>query len=400
MKQDRLKLALICFDNPFLPPSEGGKKGMMSRIKSLLYLDKYDIDIYLHNKRAEGFSKIPPDVKAKTISVKQYQMKSGLRIIFEKYPICVNKRFVVQCTADLMKEKYDIAIYEGEQVAAYRLENVIKAKHHILYMHDIESEYRAEIARSLNNPLLKIANKRESERFITIENNITEHFDQLWFVSKDECEHFCKLYNAFEKGTYFPFPAITFNRKICGTDKYKRLLYVGDMTVKHNALSMIWFTEKVFSRIKSSIPDAELILIGRINEKDKKKLISSGATVKGYVEDLDQEYKDAACVVCPVLYGAGVKVKTIDALAMGQIVITNSKGIEGTELENGNHLFVSDTVDGLASICIDVLKNRKQFTYIAEQGLAFVKKYHSVEYQAELIDSKIRELKYSDDNKE
>ena len=134
MEQGRLRLALICFDNPFLLPAEGGKKSMMSRIKSLLYLEKYDIDIYLLNKRTEGFAEIPDDIKTKTMSVTQYQMRSGLKVILEKYPICVNKRYVTQCAADIKNKSYDIAICEGEQVSAYRFENIIHAKYFILFM--------------------------------------------------------------------------------------------------------------------------------------------------------------------------------------------------------------------------------------------------------------------------
>ena len=112
----------------------------------------------------------------------------------------------------------------------------------------------------------------------------------------------------------------------------------------------------------------------------------------GYVDDLNQEYRDVACVVCPVLYGAGVKVKVIDAMAMGQLVITTGKGVEGTELENGKHLLVSDDSDELLKICLDVLRNSEKYVSVAEKGFDFIKEYHSIENQAQIMRATIKEL--------
>lgn len=392
MEHKELRIALICYDNPFLPPTEGGKKGMMSRIMSLLLLDKYDIDLYLLNKRIEGFAEIPEQIRDKMCGIKQYRMRGGLDILLDKYPICVNRRFVPECASDLKMKHYDIALYEGAQVASYRLESIVDADYHVIYLHDIESEYRTQIASSLNNPIKKFANARESIRFKKIERQINDCFDQVWFVSKDECERFSKEYLDARKGVYIPFPAIRFSENIVGTEKNHRMLYVGDMTVKHNVLSMIWFAQKVLPKIREFVPNAELVLIGRISDQNKGQLEALGAEVKGYVEDLDLEYQDASCVVCPVLFGAGVKVKTIDSISMGQIVITNHKGVEGTELENRKHVLIDDTEEELARTCIDVLSNRNKYTHIAQTGLDYVKRYHSIGHQADLIDSCITRL--------
>ena len=56
MNDKRISVALICFDNPFLKPCEGGKRGMLTRIESLFTYDLYDVDVYLLNKPAEGMA--------------------------------------------------------------------------------------------------------------------------------------------------------------------------------------------------------------------------------------------------------------------------------------------------------------------------------------------------------
>ena len=130
------KIALICFDNPFLKPSEGGKKGIMTRIKSLSLLQNCIIDIFFMNKISEGFVNSFPKIN-NVRNIYQYTMKNSKKCIIGKFPICVNKRFLSECINDLKNQEYDYAIYEGLQVGKYRFKNKVNAKKHILYFHDI-----------------------------------------------------------------------------------------------------------------------------------------------------------------------------------------------------------------------------------------------------------------------
>ena len=90
-------------------------------------------------------------------------------------------------------------------------------------------------------------------------------------------------------------------------------------------------------------------------------------------------------VVSPVLFGAGVKVKVIDALSYGQVVCSTSKTIEGTQLISGEHLIVEDDPNELAESCVQVLLDRKSYEKMSAKGLEFVKKYHSIHYQENIL---------------
>ncbi len=391
MMDNKVRIALICFDNPFLPPAEGGKRGMRTRIESLLYANRYDVDVYLMNKPSEGMAQSFGEIGEKVHAITQYPMRGGLSVIMGPYPICVNKRFVAGCVKDLKGKHYDVTIYEGEQVAKYRLLGTVEADHHILYMHDIESTYRAEIAKSQSG-VRRVANAIESKRFKYIESKVDQYFDRVWFVSKDECEMFSKTFKTPLKGKYIPFPALQIFEKPVIGEKAHRMLYVGDLSIKHNFLSVEWFARNVLPAIKVRCPDAELMVVGRISAENAETLKCLGANVCGYVDDLDAAYNEAACIVAPVLFGAGVKVKIIDALARGQIVITTTKGVEGTDFLNGEHLIVEDDPGEMADISCKVLENRDAYVHIAQDGLEYVKHFHTIEHQAEIIDKEIELL--------
>lgn len=53
--------------------------------------------------------------------------------------------------------------------------------------------------------------------------------------------------------------------------------------------------------------------------------------VPGFVGDLPAEYRRAAVVVAPITSGGGIKIKVIEALAMGRFLVATPKAMEGIE---------------------------------------------------------------------
>lgn len=391
MNTNKKKIALICFDNPFLKPSEGGKRGIMTRIKSLLNIKNIDLDIYLHNKIHEGYADNLSILAENNVSWKQYQINSILSSAFSIYPISVKKRFVNKCLNDLSSKKYDIAIYEGEQVSAYRFENKVNADFHIIYMHDIESLYRYELSKAQRNLLLKTANIVESMKFRLLEKRVDSNFDQIWFVSCDESELFKSKLSDKNKCVYIPMPCLDISDKIA-INSNNEMVYVGDLTLNNNLISLKWFIENVFKGVQHEIDDITLTVIGRINDNERKSIDFKGVNILGYVDNISHYYDNAACIICPVLFGAGVKVKIIDALGKGQIVVTTRKGIEGTKLENGVHLIASDDKKELINNCISIIKNRNDYIYLAKNGLEYIKNNHTIYNQTGVIIQNINKL--------
>ena len=157
--------------------------------------------------------------------------------------------------------------------------------------------------------------------------------------------------------------------------------------MENNYLSVYWFAKNVFPIIEEKDSQFKLYIIGKVSDENKKKLqsISDNVVVLGYVEQLDEEIRNAALIAAPVLYGAGVKVKVIDALSYGQVVIATEKAIEGTGLLHGEHLLVGEEPSELADYCVDVIHNRHKYEKMMNSGLRYVKQIHSIEHQSTIL---------------
>ena len=383
------RIALICFDNPFLRPMEGGKRGMLSRIEALAKVDDYQIEVFLLSKPTELNNKKNELLKAKNLTYTNFVIRSDkFKAMLSEFPISVETRFVPKLAKYLSTKKYDVAIYEGEHVSEYRLKNVVHAKRHILYMHDIESSYRADLAHSENNVIRKIAQQVESKKYYRLENRLSKMFDRYLFVSKDEKIEFEKRFPSVRgKAIYSPYATEQFADSIVINENHSQMLYIGNLMLDNNYQSIVWFSKNVLPLIVKQKPDAKLVIVGNISEEHLKELksYSSAIDVRGYVPSLDDVIQESCLIISPVLYGAGVKVKLIDALASGQIVIANTKTAEGTELKNGRDLILEDVPSKFADSCVEILQNRNKYIEIARNGLNFVKREHSVEHHKDIL---------------
>lgn len=72
-----------------------------------------------------------------------------------------------------------------------------------------------------------------------------------------------------------------------------------------------------------------------------------GVEAPGFVEDLAAEYRRATVVVAPITSGGGIKIKVVEALAMGRFLVATPKALEGIDADL-EHLAVA-RLGGFAS---------------------------------------------------
>lgn len=137
------------------------------------------------------------------------------------------------------------------------------------------------------------------------------------------------------------------------------VLVVSYLARDENNKAALWTIEHVWPRVLARHPDAVLRLVGggvsdELRERVQALPPGSGVELAGFVDDLDAEYSAASVALVPVLQGAGVKFKTIEALCHGVPVVTTTVGAEGID---GPDLYAGLTDDpkALAAAIVDVL---------------------------------------------
>ena len=100
-------------------------------------------------------------------------------------------------------------------------------------------------------------------------------------------------------------------------------------------------------------------------------------------------------VVVPIFSGGGVKVKLLEALGYGKIVVTTKKGIEGTKFKNKKHLIATENSNVFAKECISIMNNPKKYEVMQKNVIQLMTEEYSwksiinaFEYKLALIKGK------------
>jgi len=332
------RIAVISFVDPSFGLPDGGKQ-VVQRTCHLLSDRGYQVSFFaFHNKSEEKNHVL---LGENTQHSGSFTCKSNLFLFVGRYPYCVERRYDRRLLR-IDWNSFDAVLYEGEQV--YRsFRNIHKlTRKNVVRMHDIESEYRAQLSKSQKGPI-SFLNGGEARKFLTVENELSLSGATFCFLSCDELKIFQQRFPACKEKCFYMPPFFSFHsdgQKQVSSGRY--FLYFGDMTLPNNYASIKWYLENVFLPVQKNFPDMKIHICGKMSDKTKKEFASFGPSVfvKGFVEDLDQEIRNSRLVVCPILFGAGVKIKLLESLSYGKFVIANTKAVEGLLFENNKHLIV------------------------------------------------------------
>ncbi|MEN6355767.1 MAG: glycosyltransferase family 4 protein [Armatimonadota bacterium] len=158
------------------------------------------------------------------------------------------------------------------------------------------------------------------------------------------------------------------------------ILSIGTMYWPPNIDSMLYFHREIYPLVKAKIPECKLTIAGQKPVESIRSLASDPSiAVIGYVSDSREISKDCGVFIVPLRSGSGVRVKILNALAMGLPVVSTSVGAEGLEVESGTHLMLADTPEDFADAVVKVLKDRELADRIGRGGRALVCEKYSWE---------------------
>jgi len=165
------------------------------------------------------------------------------------------------------------------------------------------------------------------------------------------------------------------------------LLFYGHLRYPPNLDGITWFIKKIFPHVRSVIPDAELMILGKEAPRDLVKISEqSGVSLVGLVPDIRPYLVRADVVIAPLRFGAGVRNKILEAMAMGKAVVSTTLGCEGLEVVPGVHLEVADKPSDFAGAVIELLQKPEKRTRIGYNGRGLIKE----KYDWKIIGERLR----------
>jgi glycosyltransferase involved in cell wall biosynthesis len=174
----------------------------------------------------------------------------------------------------------------------------------------------------------------------------------------------------------------------------RRILTFGTMSWPPNADSVIYFADSIYPLVKKRAPDVRFIIAGANPPQRIRNLAAQDPSIEvtGFVEDIRDLAPDTAAFVVPLRAGSGMRVKILDAMAMGLPVVTTSIGCEGIDLQHGKHALVTDKPEDFARAVIRLMDNPDERFALASAGRRLVEDRYSWPPILSRLDVVIEEL--------
>lgn len=156
------------------------------------------------------------------------------------------------------------------------------------------------------------------------------------------------------------------------------LVFSGKMSYHANVSMVMYLLNEIMPRLWAKRPSVRLVVVGKDPPAALRKLgDSSRVLVTGTVDDIRPFLWKAIAAVVPLVYGAGVQNKILEAMATGTPVITNSKVLASLAVTPEKELLVADSADEFAAAVFKLIEDPGSGRAVGEAGLQYVRKHHS-----------------------
>jgi glycosyltransferase involved in cell wall biosynthesis len=157
------------------------------------------------------------------------------------------------------------------------------------------------------------------------------------------------------------------------------LLFVGALGYQPNREGLEWFVTEVLPLVRQGHPEARLRVVGSGPELGAGLGRVDGVELVGAVDDIGSELRRAAAAVVPIQWGAGTRIKILEALAHRVPVVSTTLGAEGLALIDGQHIRLVDDPSAFAQACLWALERTPAVDAVVERGhRAFLENYEQV----------------------
>ncbi len=156
------------------------------------------------------------------------------------------------------------------------------------------------------------------------------------------------------------------------------LVFSGKMSYHANISMVMYLISEIMPRLWAKRPSVRLLVVGKDPPASIRNLAdSSHVVVTGTVDDIRPYLWKAAAAVVPLVYGAGVQNKILEAMATGTAVITNSKVLDSLSVTSGKELLLADSPDEFADSALRLIEDLALQKNVGDAGLHYVKANHS-----------------------
>ena len=372
----------------FITPSPPNSLNRIRSKNIIISLSKLDHEIFLislvkNNKEQLSLELMRSYVKG-LIGIKQPIWLSTLQCIvglFLPIPLRVSYCYSKKLIKELKKEKYndfDIVYIKRLRMAQYA--KLFADKDRIFIdLTDSMIKYYQRL-KDASKGLSKILALEEYYKHKLYEPKICNKYKNIIICSQSDKRYLINNFGCSKNKFYVLENGINLDEWRCKQKIIKNNLYNlvfwGVMNAETNVLSCKFFINKVIPLL----PDKYSLSV--VGPKPKRELTQySGKKIRFtcYVDNICKTLSNMGIFVCPIVSGAGINNKIMQASLMGMPIVSTSLGVEGITGKLKRYILVADGPQDFANKIEQILNmDKASLENLQAKQIKITREYYNV----------------------
>lgn len=245
----------------------------------------------------------------------------------------------------------------------------------VLFQHNVEASLWQRQAQCEQNWLKRLLFKLEATKMKRFEAAAVRRFRHVIAVSEADK----KLMSAAAPSDISVVPTGVNLQEFSGAGSSEPsgnvVMFTGSMDWEANVDAMRFFCADIWPRVRSKIPDAKFLIVGRNPDPLVKKLASDSVEVTGSVPSVIEYLMTAAVFVVPLRVGGGTRLKIFEAMAMGKAIVSTAIGAEGLDVRGGEDIVFADDASDFADRVVELLGDKARREQLGKAAADTARKY-------------------------
>lgn len=211
-----------------------------------------------------------------------------------------------------------------------------------------------------------------------LERRVWLSVDHVLYPSHEELMAIAKIEPTVNASFISPYAFSSVTPRTTPPPDAQNIMFVAGFRHSPNIDAATWFCSEVLPKVLAVYPNTRLTLAGSNPSKPVMALACDRIEVTGYITDaeLERRYAATRVIVAPMRFGAGVKMKVVEALRHGVPLVTTTIGVQG--LDNLKSIIdVHDDAESYAAAIIKLMEDDALWAERSMEQTKYVMKYFS-----------------------
>lgn len=263
---------------------------------------------------------------------------------------------VLRIISNLLSSNSEREIFIEYEQAAFIIPGIPGDVRCTVVFHDVISQsIQRRLESSRKFTLKRFYYRYELKRILNWERQLARVVDKAIVLNEKDKALLVNLgFDPSRVEVEYPVVSDKFHRASRERFEPETILFWGAMNRAENEDAVLWFMSSIYPQVKKAIPALKFIVLGANPSERIKRLACDDVEVTGFVDDPIPYFERAALAIAPLRFGAGVKLKVLEAIAARLPVVGTSVAAEGV-VAASEYLFVADSEDAFAQKVIEAI---------------------------------------------